>query len=341
MKANVASPSAGRLVRSLLLLLALVGPLEGYLHYRWRQMMRQPTETYLRSLAALSREQTRVLIVGDSHPHNAFPDGTLPDSITSVAFGNDGLRDTELKLRHSIERGIMPQYLILEADDHVAGVAREPVNNEQLLVLGTTRATYNAVYGRSISGLKHWTLQYAPLTDVRNRSFLFLALSEQIQRRLGTLHPPMLRPKDGKTWATSSAAERARIVENRRLSLLGRDYALSATLRASWARIRALCRAHGIRIIGVRYPLTPEYLAAEARCYNLQPMRAMLTALPPDTLLDYTHLFIKNPTFFNDADHLSTAGGQAFAPRFLNDLRAIRQVIPPVLLAESRRRASQ
>lgn len=319
-----------RLWRPLLLLLAVVAPLEGYLHYRWRQMMRGPTSEYLAKLTLGSPGRTRVLISGDSHPNKAFSPVVLPDSIVSVAFGSDGLRDAELKLRTLLARGVKPAYFILEADDHVAAVVRETVNNESLVVLGVAAADYNLVYDRSLSRLKHWTLRHVPLTDVRNRNMLFLALSEQFQRTIGTLHPPMVRPGAGQTWATLPAAGRARIVQNRRTAMLGRThYELSSVLRGSWVRILQLCRARGIRVVAVRYPLTPEYLAAEVRYYDVRPMRALLRALPPDTLLDYTRLFLQRPECFEDADHLSPLGGRTFTARFLADLRGVMAVLPP------------
>ncbi len=312
-----------RLWRPLVLLLALVAPLEGYLHYRWRRMMHRPTQEYLDKLARPAPGQTRVLVAGDSHPNNAFTAGALPDSVANIAVGSDGLRDVELKLRALLARGVVPTCFLLEADDHVAAIAREAVNNESLVVLGVDAADYNRVYDRAISRLKHWTLRHAPLTDVRNRNVLFLALSEQLQQSLGTLHPPMLRPGAGQTWTGLPAADRARIVDNRRATMLGATYALSPLLRASWIRILALCRSRGIRVVGVRYPLTPEYLAAQAYYYDLRPMRALLLAHPPDTLLDYTHAFVRRPDYFEDADHLSPRGGAAFTPRLLTDLRGV------------------
>jgi hypothetical protein len=316
---------ARKLARPALLLLLLVVPLESYLHNRWQALMAERSRHYLAPWAYASAQKGGVLVVGDSHANNTFQGSNLPDSIINAAFGSDGLRDAEIKLRTLIANGVVPRYLLLEADAHITAVAREPVNNENLVVLGTTTAIYNAAYGRAISHIKHWTLRQFPTSDVRNRNFLFLTLAEQARRALGVLGRPAARIAQGQTWESAARSERLRVVEVRRLELLGRSYTLSPVLRACWLRILKLCREQNITVIGIRYPHTPEYRAVQAQVYDVRSMNNLVRATPPDFLLDYSALFADAPNCFEDADHLSQVGGRRLAQLILSDIQNIER----------------
>ncbi len=324
-----------RRLRAALALLLVVGALETYLNVRWHRMMGRRTRAYVAAFTARRPEQARIVALGNSHAHTAFgngelPTGTLPPDVTDAAYGSDGLREVEVKLRTLLARGVVPHYVVLQADDELFAPAVAGSRNREMLAIGADRAAYRTVYGQPLTAVKQWTMAHLPLTDVANRNLLFLALSEQIQRLRGTLHPRATGPGAGQTWARLPAPTRARLADRRCEMLFGPPHSLQPhpPLADAWHRILALCRANGIRVIGVRYPLSPELQAAVARRYDSRPVRALLQAAPPDTLLDYATVFARQPHFFQDPDHLSPRGATALRRRLLTDLRALP---PPVV----------
>jgi hypothetical protein len=309
-----------KVLRDLLLVAAILVPLEVFLNSEWHQLVGRDLREYLADLARPSA-RTRVLIVGDSHPHNAFLLAKLPDSIANVSFGSESLRDVHLKLTTLLRRGIKPRTLVIPADDHIFSPYRELTNNEQSVVLGADVEDYNLVYGRSMSLLKKVAIDAYPLIDLQNRNFLVTLLIEKYLRRSGGGTADG-KPAVGQTWATMPAEKRARIADDRLASQFGDRFELSSLMRGTWGQIMTLCRTNNIRVVAVRYPVTDEYRARLPR-YDLSAVGNTLRELPPDTVLDYSAIYAGQAVYFADSDHLSTAGSSAFVPHFLADLQAV------------------
>lgn len=307
-------------LRALILLLAVLVPLEVWLYQQWYQLVGQELREYL---ADLDRPTTRtkVLIVGDSHPHNAFMHTSLPDTVANVSFGSESLRDIHLKLTTLLRRGVKPRYVVLQADDHIFSPYRELTNNEQNMLLAADVADYNQVYGRMLSPVKQWGQRAYPLSDVRNRNVLVTLLIEKYLRG-GSQGAAAVKPEGNQTWENMPAEARNRIAENRLHDQFGDSFTMSHTLQGTWENIIKLCHGKGIRVIAVRYPITDEYRSRLPR-YDLSAVSTTLRQIAPDTLLDYSTLYAGQPQYFADSDHLSKAGSAAFGGRFQEDLARI------------------
>ncbi len=317
-------------LRDLLLLLAVLLPTELWLYAGWDLLLGPTQRAYLAEMARPT-PAARVLVVGDSHPHNAWQAGPLPDSVADVSFGSESLRDVHLKLRTLLRRGVRPHTLVVAADDHVFARYREHTNNELALVLvpDVTAADYNAVYGRTLSPLTKPVMAALPLLDVRRRSLLITLLIEHYRLRAsgarrapgtGGAAPDNLKPKP--SWATHLPAKRRHLTHERLATQVGARFESSALLQTTWADLLTLCRAHAIRVVAVRYPVSDEYRAGLAR-FDRRAVAATLRACPPDTLLDYQALYAGRADFFQDADHLNRAGSARFVPHLLTALRGL------------------
>lgn len=301
-----------KILRDVLLVLAGLLPLELWLNVEWFRYVGVTRREYLADLARPAAT-TRVLVFGDSHPHNAFMHTRLPDSVANVSFGSESLRDVHLKLVSLLRRGVRPRYVVVQADPHIFSPYRELTNNEQSVLLGTDVEDYNQVYGRTVSYLKQLGTRLYPLSDVQNRNLLVMLLLTKYRR-------PAPTPTAALPWDKKPAAERDRVAEARLLDQFGKDIpTFSPTLRAHWEQLLAVCRAKNIRVVAVRYPVADEYRARLPR-YDLRAVDATLRALPPDTILDYSALYAGQDAPFQDSDHLSAAGSASFGPRVLADL---------------------
>ncbi|MBC7448951.1 MAG: hypothetical protein H7330_12920 [Hymenobacteraceae bacterium] len=305
-----------KILRDILLVLALLLPLELWLNAEWNQLVGHDMREYLADLGRPAAG-TRVVIFGDSHPHNAFLHTPLPDSVANVSFGSESLRDVHLKLLSLLRRGVRPTYVVVQADAHIFSPYRELTNNEQSVLPGTDVDDYNQVYGRTMSQLKKAGTSLYPLSDVQNRNLLITLLLTKYSRRAPS------HTAAGQTWEQKSAEARGRVADARLLDQFGTGtFTLSTLMRSHWQQLLAVCRAKGIRVVAVRYPVADEYCARLPR-YDLSAVAATLRALPPDTVLDYAALYAGQNALFQDSDHLSAAGSAQFGPRLLTDLARV------------------
>lgn len=84
----------------------------------------------------------------------------------------------------------------------------------------------------------------------------------------------------------------------------------SEKLLASLMRIIAKCEAHDIEIIGIRFPLTEEYLEAKGDLsYNADSLFLAYGL----KVLDFDSLYLGKDELFRDQDHLDAEGGEEFA----------------------------
>ena len=356
------APSADRplkrILRDAALLALVLVPFELWINVEWTKFMGTELQEYLADMARPTPADTRVVVLGDSHPRNAFLYAHLPDSIADLTYGAESLREAHLKLRTLLRRGIRPRCVVIEADPHGFSPYREVTNNEQTVVLGANLKDYNEVYARSLSGVKKAAIDRYPLFEQQNRAALTMLLIEKYLRRLVVAPPPLKAPAaTARAPAASAAAAapaapapaadpaavaaaavvdttaespwsqlppegRQKVATGRLAEQFSDPFVVSPGLRDTWYQIIALCRSWNIRVVAVRYPLSNEYRAGLAR-YNLSGIATTLRAIPPDTILDYSALYEARPNYFHDSDHLSPAGSVAFGARFQTDLRAV------------------
>lgn len=84
----------------------------------------------------------------------------------------------------------------------------------------------------------------------------------------------------------------------------------SENLLESLKRIISKCKAHNIEIIGIRFPLTEEYLEAKG---DLSYNADSLFIAQGLKVLDFDSLYLGKDDLFRDQDHLDAEGGEDFA----------------------------
>ncbi|MBN2309600.1 MAG: hypothetical protein JXR94_11545 [Candidatus Hydrogenedentes bacterium] len=92
-------------------------------------------------------------------------------------------------------------------------------------------------------------------------------------------------------------------------------------------RILELCRARGLRVVAVRFPVSKPY--SDALDPHVPPeefdaaLHGLLADYPEVTVLDYSRLFADRDDYFVDPNHLNVVGSRAFTVRLRDDLAAI------------------
>ena len=86
-------------------------------------------------------------------------------------------------------------------------------------------------------------------------------------------------------------------------------------------RMIELAHRHGVRVIGVRMPLSREWLEAEP-VYADPAIDAAYRSLDVDLVLDYRRMFASRPELFFDGDHLDKEGARLFSRILTSDIAA-------------------
>jgi hypothetical protein len=314
--------------KSAALVLALIIPLELFLSSSWYHYLGTEIREYTQEFKHV-QGSVQGVIVGDSHPHRSLKASraegeqhvALPPTLADISYESESLFEIYVKLQTLIAEGHKPQYLVMQVDDHIFSAYRLVTNNEQDALYIAPLPLYNAVYGRSVSELKKEAVMLYPLADLQNRNMTVLLLIENFfkrgeQRRAAS--------ESETVWVNHTAAERQRIGVERVASQFPANQPLSPKLIETYRNIIGLCRKEGIRVVGVRYPLSDEFRAA-VQTVDLSAAQRVFASAPPDTTLDYSALVLGHPELYFDSDHLNTAGSAQFVPRFIADLqRAIQ-----------------
>ena len=243
-----------------------------------------------------THRHVKAIFVGDSHVaqiDNEF----LSDAAYNVGFGGDSLREIYAKLRYLLSQPNEIDILFLTADVHMFGSGRLQSSNgafaDQYLLW--TGSPYGFGHGRLAAAFN--------LVPLFNDDFVQYLKRDIAQTFKQARDDDSEESEDA--WQRLPQAERERIAretgegDHREIGIHPEPF--------EWyARIVALARKHGIRVIAVRYPATAEYFATVTPAQNALVDRA-LAAAGVQEVLDFRHIFV-DASYFKDPDHLSRKG---------------------------------
>ena len=261
-------------------------------------------EGYLKKVSGMP-EGMQGIVLADSHG-TRLDDAALGSAgIANLSEGSDSYDDMLNKLEYSI-RHYPIGLVILTADGHCLSKYREYTNNldkSSLLVGG--------------NGYKAVLRQVLPLLDPKSRDLFKASVSARFSRALArgasptaSLTSPTLPWKDN--------PDRARLAA-RRAETQFKFAEPSRRLGTTLDRIAGLCEERGIRLVGLRFPLSGDYLREiGGRDYGAATRLKTL-----DTkIIDGESLYADRDELFKDQDHLSQEGGRLFTRLLLDELRS-------------------
>jgi len=238
---------------------------------------------------------TRAIVLADSHGTRLDGEVLASAGIVNLSTGSDSYVDMLNKLRYSIDHYPI-RLVILSADGHSMSKYREYTNNVDksgLLVGG--------------NGVKAVIRRIVPLVDPKSRDLFKGALSASLSRALSRKAAP--------TLGTAAPSSSWKDTTNRRQSAerrAGTQFKFSEPsepLRRTVAEIAALCAARGVRLVGLKFPLSGDYLGVlGGKDYGADKALESLGV----AVLDYEELYRDRDDLFEDQDHLNKEGGTLF-----------------------------
>jgi hypothetical protein len=256
---------------------------------------------------ALEKRNLETVLIGDSHTatlRNAF----LADGVYNLAYGGDGPREMYAKLRRVLSANDSVKTVMLSADVHMFGEARQASSNRAFadLYLLETASPYGLEHGRLSA-----VLNAVPLLNDDFVQFMKKSVSSHHQNS-----PTDQAHVNTATWAERSEQFRSELAESTgRYDHRGAGHQSQAV---SWyAHIVDLAHAHGVKIITLRYPAHPGYFASvqESTVKAIDSELGNLGLPPP---LDYRRS-ISDPALFKDEDHLNDSGALVLLQRLEHD----------------------
>jgi hypothetical protein len=244
-----------------------------------------------------SHRHVKSIFVGDSHVAQ-LDNEILADGAYNVAVGGDGLREVYAKLRYLLSEPNEIDTLFLTADAHMFGTGRLQSSNGAFadMYLLRTGSPYGLEHGRLAAAFN--------LVPLFNDDFVQYLKMDIVK---AWKHPPSGADDEDTDagWLSHPQEERERIA---RETGIGDHRGIGAHPEPfQWyARIVTLARAHGIHVIAVRYPSTPEYFESVSPQDEAIIDHGLAAAGVTD-ILDYRRVFA-DASYFKDPDHLSAKG---------------------------------
>ena len=247
-------------------------------------------------------------ILDENHPSYLLADSHgLPLKQFSEKYGlynfsaaSDSYEDMFRKSRHLIQNSNV-QTIYLSVDDHTLAKYREELNNLDRSIVYSLPRDYDSYYDMF---KQKYIRNYCVLFDPKSRSAISKYLVSLISRKLG------VKSKSSRAiWAKLTEEERQKIADARK-SRLKWNSIKSKKLTASLLKIVTLCRQNKVELIGIKFPLTKNYIRAIGNDGYKADSIFQSHGL---TVLDFSSIYIEHNEYFENQDHLNELGGELFS----------------------------
>lgn len=251
----------------------------------------------------------RIWFMGDSHPLQALNPAYFPSAF-NWGGSSENYALNYYKLRHLLSRGWKPETIFLSAEIHgLSAQGRWLLLNHELDDSYWNNkldpGELDAVCGNH--AFSRWWLaaSFAPYAGQ------FYQLSRLWKKETQSIDSLGYMPSLG-SWETE--ADAAGHLAQKVQSHVGK-YKMIDSLQANYLlKIKDLCKAEGIRLVAIKYPVSAPYLSAVDRYTSISAIdSAYSQCLAGIPVLDFRKYFIRNPQYFSDPDHLNSTGARVFS----------------------------
>ncbi|WP_139786862.1 hypothetical protein [Desulfamplus magnetovallimortis] len=239
----------------------------------------------------------RTYLLSDSHGL-ALADLMENDGIFNFSAGSDSYVDMLRKLKYLINHSHVKK-IILTVDDHQLSPYRNLSNNLDRSLFFASRQDFSNIFEFFKCNLK----RYCVLLNPKSRDILDSWFESLFTDR-----------KNVRKWKDVPENEKDRR-SLARVNVQFRYKKQADLLLTSLNQIIALCRMHDIEIVGIKYPLSKNFIRVKGdrrffaddvlNYYDLK-------------VYDFEELFKERDDYFLNTDHLNSEGGRAFAEVLLN-----------------------
>lgn len=279
--------------------------------------------------------QPRVLLVGDSRMAVDIDPRLLPPSVYNFSYPGETLRHLYLRIKFALESKPSIEYVVLGLEDVLFSDARAVLRDATRQMAFADLVDLTEIYPSSPRFLlRHAVLHFLPLVNAGQRRRAWEALLADL-RALATGRQAEaavrldcgggLRFLRRGRWQAMDTQRRSAVARSEVERLLGGS-AANPAMHAVLDRILELARRHGVRVIGLRSPVSGSYLKAAYAYYDKSPL-SFLDRERLYGLLDYETLFAGRTRSFYNADHLNPQGAAAFTERLVADLQRLTPIV--------------
>jgi len=228
----------------------------------------------------------KAYLLSDSHGQ-ALNDFTEEYGVHNFSVGSDSYDDMYRKTLYLI-RNTEVETIFISVDEHSLTSYRERKNNLDRSVTYCSPKDLGYYEYFKQKYIKHYIALFRP------------EIAEVIKIYKS---PSKKKPV---SWASRSSEDKISRAE-KRVRTNFPDEIQSEKLKQSLQKIIDLCRSNNIELIGIKFPLTKEYIGAAA---GKTGEADEILAVNGFFVLDCTDLYIDRPEFFADQDHLNEEGAK-------------------------------
>jgi len=244
---------------------------------------------------------THTILLADSHGLYFDNEELQKANIQNMSFSSDSYIDMFRKVQYS-QKHYPLETIILTVDRHTLSPYRESGMNN-----------YLSAKLESYDSSSYRIAKFFPLFDMPSLAIVQGLVFSKFDDALSFLRG--VKNTDNQDWAT--VTNKNTIAKKRMVSQFptSKD---SDKLRQALLDIIAFSKEHGIRIIGLRYPITKEYFTVlNGKDYGA--MKVLEDKGIP--ILDYETLYMEYPSMFSNEDHLNFNSGKQFTKQLLEDIQ--------------------
>lgn len=218
--------------------------------------------------------------------------------VANFSYHSESYRDLNRKLTYLIENEEVDT-VFLSVDDHTLSPYREKSNNDYKSVkYDYIRGGYNL-----IDYVKFKLQYYVVIFDPNIRAIISHFFTEQALNLFEEENPERVSIKDV-PWPQMNAMQRD-ILTDERLREQFPSEKHSEKLEESLVDIIKICKENNITLIGIKFPLSDEYLD---KLGNFSYNADSVLVSHGIKVLDFKESFRNNDEYFEDPDHLNRVG---------------------------------
>jgi len=236
---------------------------------------------------------------------------TEKHGVYNFSGGSDSYFDMKRKISFLISKTDVKK-IYITVDGHTLSQYREKINSLDRSLYFLTPEICNSYYEYfKYRYLQFHVILFQPGTRAVIKHYLLSKL-----RKLSLKNKERNPEKARAHWGEYSANERIDRAKRR----FRRQYpseTISYELRQSLIDIINLCKKYNIELIGIKFPLSSDYIKLLS---NKAFDGEKLLKLAGFKVLDYTKIFIENNSYFNNQDHLNDKGCKKFVELLFDNL---------------------
>jgi len=246
-------------------------------------------------------EASKVLLLGDSHSNAIKQVDLTPLGIKNFSFDGDSYFDILAKLEYVLSLQT-PDTVFLCVDDHTLSKYREYWMNNGRSIYYAPYRVYKDFYHHSWPRFVYekYGQRYFPFFNTKN-SKIFGAY-------IGSKFKPA-KQHHWRSFGELDAQDRVQRAESRIKTQFPHNVR-SKKLASCLDDIIAACNENQVALIGIKFPLTDEYIAAQGELSYYADTVLRAQGIP---VWDFKYCLTGRDTLFRDQDHVNWKGSKVFA----------------------------